>query len=155
MNLGRLANNFLKNLGKGTGIRHWPVIFHVILIEFGLSNSGETRADLICEGKHLSESDQLTIDIIGVANISIQSFTKLEGIGSKSDDLRGADRTRRSLGASRIQSKCTDLVSLKPMSKVYNRHDLVLYIRSGTWPKDPLNIKDVGFLDAPVYLSLN
>ena len=45
--------------------------------------------------EHPSESDKLIIDTIGVTNISIQSFTKLVGIGSKSDDLHGADRTRR------------------------------------------------------------
>ena len=85
---------FLKNLAKETEIRYWPVIFHVILIECGLFNREETRADLTCEGKHPSESNKLTIDAIGVTDISIQSFTKLVGIGSKSDDLHGADRTR-------------------------------------------------------------
>ena len=40
-----------------------------------------------CEGKELSLSDQLTMDVIGVIRMSIQSFTKLIGIGCKSDDL--------------------------------------------------------------------
>ena len=42
----------------------------------------------------------LTIDTIGVTNTSIQSFNKPVGIGSKSDDLHGADRTRRRTSAS-------------------------------------------------------
>ena len=58
-------------------------------------NRGETRADLKCDGEDASESDKLTIDTIGVNNMSIQSVTKLVGIGSQSDDLNGADRTRR------------------------------------------------------------
>ena len=87
-------HNFLNNLGKETEIRHWPVIFHVIPIECGLFNRGGTRADLKYDGKHPSESNKLTIDTFGVTNISIQSFTKLVGNGSKSDDLHGADRTR-------------------------------------------------------------
>ena len=65
------------------------------LLSVGFFNKGETRADLKCEGKHTSENDKLTIDTIGVTNISIQSFTKLVGIGLKSDDLQGADRTRQ------------------------------------------------------------
>ena len=51
-------------------------------------------------GKHPSESDKLTIDTTGVTNISIQSLTKLVGIGSKSDDMHGADRTRRRTSSS-------------------------------------------------------
>ena len=65
------------------------------LSSVGFFNKGETRADLKCVGKHPSESDKLTIDTIGVTNISIQSFTKPVGHGSKSDYLHGADRTRR------------------------------------------------------------
>ena len=64
------------------------------LLSVGLFNKGETRADLKCVGKQLSESDKLTIDTIGVTNTSIQSFTKPVDNGSKSDDLHGADRTR-------------------------------------------------------------
>ena len=56
---------------------------------------GETGVDLKCEGEHPSESDKLTIDTIGVTYISMQFFSKLVGIGSRSDDLHGADRTRR------------------------------------------------------------
>ena len=44
-------------------------------------------------------SDKLTIDTIGVTNTSIQSFTKPVGNGFKSDDLHGADRTRRRTSA--------------------------------------------------------
>ena len=51
-------------------------------------------------GKHLSKSDKLTIDTIRITNISIQSLSKLVGIGSKSDDLHGADRTRRRTSSS-------------------------------------------------------
>ena len=47
-----------------------------------------------CERKEPSESDKFIIDIIGVIKMSIQSFTKLVGIGSKSDDMHGANRTR-------------------------------------------------------------
>ena len=39
-------------------------------------------------------SDMLIIDVIGVIKISMQSFTRLVGIGSKSDDLHGACGTR-------------------------------------------------------------
>ena len=70
------------------------------LLSVGFFNRGETRADLKCEGKHPSESDKLTIDTVGVTNISIPSFTKLVGIGSKSDDLHRADRTRRRTSSS-------------------------------------------------------
>ena len=51
-------------------------------------------------GKHLSESAKFTIYTIGVTNILIQSFTRLVGIESKSDDLHGADRTRRRTSSS-------------------------------------------------------
>ena len=39
-------------------------------------------------------SDELIIDVIGVIKMSMQSFTRLVGIGSKSEDLHGARRTR-------------------------------------------------------------
>ena len=55
---------------------------------------GETWADLKCEGKEPSVSDKLIIDVIGVIQMSMQSFTRLVGIGSKSEDLHGARRTR-------------------------------------------------------------
>ena len=70
------------------------------LLSVGFFNKGETRADLKCVAKHPSESDKLIIDTIGVTNTSIQYFTKPVGNGSKSDDLRGADRTRRRTSAS-------------------------------------------------------
>ena len=95
-----MLRNLLKNFGKETEIRHWPVILHVIPIECGLFNKGETRADLKCDGKHPSESNKLTIDTIGVTKISIQSFTKIVGNGSKTDDLHRGDRTRRRTSAS-------------------------------------------------------
>ena len=38
--------------------------------------------------------DRLIIDVIGVIKMSMQSFTGLVGIGSKSEDLHGANRTR-------------------------------------------------------------
>ena len=59
------------------------------LLSVGFFKRVKTRADLKCEGKHPSESDKLTIDTIGVTNIPIRSFTKLVGIGSKSDHLHG------------------------------------------------------------------
>ena len=40
-------------------------------------------------------SDKLIIDVNGVIKMSIQSFTRLVGIGSKSEDLHGAHKTRR------------------------------------------------------------
>ena len=57
-------------------------------------NRGRTKADLKCEGKEASESDKLTIEVIGVTRISVQSFTKLVCIGSKSHDLHGSSPTR-------------------------------------------------------------
>ena len=39
-------------------------------------------------------SDKLIIDVIGVVKMSMQSFTRLVGNGSKSEDLHGARRTR-------------------------------------------------------------
>ena len=45
-------------------------------------NSGETRADLKCEGKKPSESDELIIDVIGVSRVLVQSFIKLVSIWS-------------------------------------------------------------------------
>ena len=70
------------------------------LFSVAFFNKGETRADLKCVGKDPSESDNLTIDTIGVTNTSIQSFTKPVDNGCKSDDLHGADRTRQRTSAS-------------------------------------------------------
>ena len=64
------------------------------LLREGFFQKGETWADLKCEGKKPSVSDKLTIDVIGVIKMSMQSFTRLVGIGSKSEDLHGARRTR-------------------------------------------------------------
>ena len=50
--------------------------------------------DLKCEGKEPSVSDKLILDVIGVIKMSMQSFTRLVGIGSKSKDLHEACRTR-------------------------------------------------------------
>ena len=72
----------------------------------GFFKRGETRADLKCEGKHPLMSDKLTIDTIGVTNVSMHSFTKLVGIGSKSDDLHGADNTRRRTSSSLAGVRC-------------------------------------------------
>ena len=70
-------------------------------------------ADLKCEGKEPSVSDKLIIDVIGVIKIPIQSFTRLVGIGSRSEDLHGACRTRRctSLAATQVRFYKTFLVS--------------------------------------------
>ena len=65
------------------------------LLKEGFFRRGETWADLKCEGKELSISDKLIIDVIGVIRMSVQSFTKLVGIGSKSNDLHRAKRRRR------------------------------------------------------------
>ena len=66
----------------------------------GFFDKGETRADLKCVRKHPSESDKLTIDTIGVTNISIQSFSMPVGNESKSDDLHGADNKTTHLSIS-------------------------------------------------------
>ena len=47
-----------------------------------------------------SVSDKLIIDVI---KMSVQSFTKLVSIGSKSEDLHGACRTRRSTSSAVTQ----------------------------------------------------
>ena len=59
-----------------------------------LSKRGETWAGLKCEGKEPAMSDKLIIDVTGVIKMSMQSFTRLVGIGSKSEDLHGARRRR-------------------------------------------------------------
>ena len=64
------------------------------LLRVGFFNREETRAYLKCEWKEHSESDKLVVDVIGVTRMSMQSFTNLVGIGSKSDDLHAASRTR-------------------------------------------------------------
>ena len=60
----------------------------------GFGSRREMRADLKCEGREPSESDKLPIDVIGVSRISVQSFTEIVGIGSKSDNLDGASQIR-------------------------------------------------------------
>ena len=77
----RLSTTFSVRLDTG----HYMLSFSRV----DLFNRGKTRADLKCEGKEASESDKLTIDVIGVTIISMRSFTKQVGIGSKSDDLHG------------------------------------------------------------------
>ena len=100
---------FLKNLGKEAKIRHWPVILHAILIEGGFyqKGGGGTYADLKCEGKEPSVTDKLTISVIGVIKMSMHFFTRLAGIGSKSENLNGARRTRW-----RTSSASADFVEL-------------------------------------------
>jgi hypothetical protein len=61
---------------------------------------GKTCAVLKCEGKDPSESDRLTTDVIGVTRTSMQLFSKEVGIGSRSEDLQGALRTRRRTSSS-------------------------------------------------------
>ena len=48
-------------------------------------------------------SDKLTTDVVSVTRMSMQSFTKLVGTGSKSDDLRGVNRTRQHASSSVTQ----------------------------------------------------
>ena len=50
---------------------------------FFQKGGGETWADLKCDGKEPSVSDKLIIEAIGVIKMSIQSFSRLVGIGSK------------------------------------------------------------------------
>ena len=85
---------FLKNLAKEAKTRHWPVILHAILIEGGFFKRGETWVDLKCEGKEHSVSDKLISDVIGIIKMSMQSFTRLVGIGSKSEDLHRAHKDK-------------------------------------------------------------
>ena len=70
------------------------------LLSVGFLNRGETRVDLKCDANHPLENDKLTIDTTGISNIAIQYFTKLVGIGSKSDDFHETDRTRRRTSSS-------------------------------------------------------
>ena len=56
---------------------------------------GGTRADLKCEVNEASVSNKLIIGVIGVLKMSIQTLSRLVGIGSKSNYLHGARRTRR------------------------------------------------------------
>ena len=64
------------------------------LLREGFFKRGETWAGLKCEGKEPSVSDKLIIDVVGVIQMSMQSFTRLVGTGSKAKDLHGARRTR-------------------------------------------------------------
>ena len=57
------------------------------LLRGGFFKRGETWADLKCEGKEPSVSDKLIIDVIDVIKMSMQSFTILVGIGSKSENV--------------------------------------------------------------------
>ena len=58
-------------------------------------------------------SDKLIIDDIGVIKMSMQFFTRLAGIGSKSEDLHGActTRWRTSLAVTQLRFCRTFLVS--------------------------------------------
>ena len=85
--------NSLKNLGRETKIGHCQVTFRVILIESGLFSIEGDKGKLEVER-------QGTIKAVGVPRISIKSCTKLIGIGSKSNDLQGANRTRRCTSSS-------------------------------------------------------
>ena len=99
-------------------IRHWPVILHAILIEGGFFKRGETWADLKCEGKEPSVNDKLIIDVIGVIKMSMQSCTRLVGIGSKSEDLHGEHRTRWRTSSAETQLKfCTRKVQHTSVSQ--------------------------------------
>ena len=84
----------------------------ISLLRKGFFNRDQTRADLKFEGKEPSVSDKLIIDVIGVIKMSIQSFTRLVGTGSKSEDLHEACRTRRctSLAVAQIRFCKTFLV---------------------------------------------
>ena len=49
------------------------------LLREGFFKTGETWADLKCEGKEPSVSDKFILEVIGVIKISMQSFTRLAG----------------------------------------------------------------------------
>ena len=66
------------------------------LLREGFFKGRETWVDLKCEGKEPSVTNKLVIDVIGV--IKIQSFTRLVGIGSESEDLHGARRKAHLIG---------------------------------------------------------
>ena len=54
--------------------------------------------------------DKLTIDVIGVARISLKLFAKLVRIRSKSDDLHGAIKTRQCTSSSVMEVKLCNSV---------------------------------------------
>ena len=87
--------------------------FMLSLSRVGFFNRVKTRADLKCEGKEPSESDKLTVNVICIIIMSIQSYTKLVGIKSKFDDLHGTSRTRwhTSLAVTLVTFSKTFLVS--------------------------------------------
>ena len=93
--------------------------------------SSLSSVGLKCDRKHPSESDKLTIDTIGVTNISIQSFTKLVGIGSKSDDLHGANRMRR-----RTSSSVTWVRFMKDLSGIRRNQHIWAWARGERRPND-------------------
>ena len=57
------------------------------------------------EGKAPSESDRLTTDVIGVTRTSIQYLNRVVAIGSRSQDLHGAVKTKRRTSASETGTK--------------------------------------------------
>ena len=65
-----------------------------LIARFFQKGEGRRGQTLKCEGKKPSVSDKLIIDVIGVIKMSMQSFSRLVGIRSKSEDLHGALRTR-------------------------------------------------------------
>ena len=90
----RIGTTFSSTLDRKLRLDTGGLFFRLSLSRVDFCNRGETRGDLKCEGKEPSESYKLTIEVIGVTRISMQSFTKPVGIGFKSDDLHRANRIR-------------------------------------------------------------
>ena len=97
----RFLTTFSRILERKRRLDTGQVIFQIIPYSvWASSTEGRLGQTWKCEGKHPLESDNLTIDAIGVTRLSIQSFTKLVGTGPTSNDCHGADRTRRHTSSS-------------------------------------------------------
>ena len=97
------TTTFSRTLKRKLRLDTGQYVFLVSWLRVGFPNNGETKPGLKCEGREPSVSDKLIIDVTGVIRKSIQSFTKLVGIGSKSDDSHGISRTRRRTSAAVAQ----------------------------------------------------
>ena len=78
------TTTFSRTLKRKLRLDTGQYFFMQSLLREGFFNRGETRADLKCDGKEPSVSNKLTVDVIGFSRMSMQSFTKLVGIGSLS-----------------------------------------------------------------------
>ena len=86
------CNNLLQDLREKTEVGYWPVIFHVFFVKVGLLQQRRNTRSFAARRKTPSESDRLSIDVIGVTRTSMQSFTRVVGIGSRSQDYMGMSK---------------------------------------------------------------